>query len=41
MTLALLNVDYALLNDPPEAPNEGVENYEALKKDYDNEKAVG
>ena len=39
MTLALLNVDYALLNDPPEAPNEGVENYEALKKDYDNEKA--
>ena len=33
ITLALLNIDYALLNDPPEAPKEGVENYDALKRD--------
>ena len=38
ITLALLNIDYAFLNDPPEAPKEGVENYDALKWDYDDAK---
>jgi hypothetical protein len=35
ITMVLLNIDYALLNDPPEAPKENNENYDALKKDYD------
>ena len=39
MTLALLNVDYALLHDPPKAPEEGDQNYDALKRDYEAEKA--
>jgi hypothetical protein len=38
ITLALLNIDYALLNDPPKAPDEGPENYDALKRSYDVEK---
>lgn len=36
--MALLNIDYDLLHDPPEAPKEGDENYDALKRDYDAEK---
>ncbi|KAK1667613.1 hypothetical protein QYE76_055772 [Lolium multiflorum] len=39
ITMALLNIDYALLNDPPEVPKENNENYEALKKEYDIIKA--
>ncbi|XP_071681429.1 uncharacterized protein [Lolium perenne] len=39
ITMALLNIDYALLNDPPEVPKENYENYEALKKEYDIIKA--
>lgn len=39
ITMALLNIDYALLNDPPEAPKENDENYDALKKDYEVMKA--
>jgi hypothetical protein len=38
ITLALLNIYYALLNDPPIAPTKGDENYDALKRDYDDEK---
>ena len=37
--MALLNIDYALLNDPPEAPNEEDQNYDALKGDYELKKA--
>ena len=40
ITMALLNIDYALLNDPPEAPKENDENYDALKKDYEVMKAT-
>ena len=39
ITMALLNIDYALLNDPPEAPKENDENYDGLKKEYDVMKA--
>ena len=39
ITMALLNIDYALLNDPPEAPKEDAENYDGLKKEYDVIKA--
>ena len=37
--MALLNIDYAILNDPPETPKEDNENYDALKKEYDVMKA--
>lgn len=39
ITVALLNNHYALFHDPPEAPKEGDENYDALKRDYEAEKA--
>ena len=38
ITLALLYIDYALLKDPPIEPTEGDENYDALKRVYDDEK---
>jgi len=39
ITLALLDIDYALHKDPPVEPKPEDENYEVLKKEYDEEKA--
>ena len=38
ITLALLDIDYALHKDPPVEPKPEDENYEVLKKEYDEEK---
>ncbi|XP_039795685.1 uncharacterized protein LOC120661062 [Panicum virgatum] len=38
VTLALLDIDYALHKDPPVEPKPEDENYEVLKKEYDEEK---
>ena len=38
VTLILLNIKCAFLHDPPKAPKGGVENYDALKRDYDEDK---
>ena len=40
ITLALLDLDYALNNNAPKEPEEDSENYEALLKVYDDEKAL-
>ena len=32
----LLNINCALLYNPPKAPKEGIKNYDALKRDYDD-----
>ena len=39
ITLALLDIDYALHKDPPVEPKPEVKNYEVLKKEYDEEKS--
>ena len=39
ITLALLDIDYALHNNPPVEPKPEDKDYEALKKVYDEEKA--
>ena len=39
ITLALLDIDYALHNDPPVEPRPENENYETLKRIYDEVKA--
>ena len=39
ITLALLDIDYALHNDPPVEPRPENENYETLKRKYDEVKA--
>ena len=40
ITLALLDLDYALNNNAPKEPEEDSENYEALLKVYNDEKAL-
>ena len=40
INLALLDLDYALNNNAPKEPEEGSENYEALLKVYNDEKAL-
>lgn len=39
ITLALLDLDYALNNGTPKEPEEGSQNFEALQKEYNDEKA--
>ena len=39
ITLALLDIDYALHKDPPVKTKPEDENYEVLKKEYDEKKA--
>ena len=40
INLALLDLDYALNNDAPKEPQQDAENYEALRKEYNDKKAL-
>ena len=40
INLALLDLDYALNNDAPKEPQQDTENYEALRKEYNDKKAL-
>ncbi|XP_039811787.1 uncharacterized protein LOC120674715 [Panicum virgatum] len=40
ITLALLDIDYALHKDPPVEPKPEDENFQVLKKEYDEEKSA-